>query len=558
MKTIMQWVMAAILISGVSVFTACSSDDDLKKENYVGTSALVLIAKTGSIDYFQQIESAFRAACQEKGMQALYYSTSGDNAYEEQVEAIKQLAEVKDKRIKGIIYVPCHGLNGESADAVVAAFAKKHDIPVVLLDSKANANSLARCPFFGTDNAAAGKAMVNEVKANKVAVFAVKNSPGIERAEAFKTLKPGADIYPCGENANSDIQAVLSLYDDFVFMNGTPLPAALDMLKQAGKNIYTFDIYDEFLDELIAGNLKFKGIMAQNTFLMTQKAVDAALAGTSQGEIVPTFFIDAFTINDDIVQPYLKFYNKPTAPVIDKLAEKIVGKWMTTDFDGQPELTNNKAVFTFLSATQAIVSTSRADYSAEYEKWAPRLETKVAIDGNKVTLTGRPNEHLTVVYGMNLSSIAAAEMKGIFKVAGFRDGKAVSDDTPHAMCWERITADYQQAILGIWEGHVTSDQGSEFDDGEDHRWEYKADGTYVYYRQDKNGEWVDDVNQMAEYFCDGTLLCTRWKNVGKGAAENREWWEIESIKDGVMKWTALRQREDGTTYTATFQMSKVK
>ena len=64
MKKIMQWVMAAILISGVSVFTACSSDDDLKKENYVGTSALVLIAKTGSIDYFQQIESAFRAACQ--------------------------------------------------------------------------------------------------------------------------------------------------------------------------------------------------------------------------------------------------------------------------------------------------------------------------------------------------------------------------------------------------------------------------------------------------------------------------------------------------------------
>ena len=28
--------------------------------------------------------------------------------------------------------------------------------------------------------------------------------------------------------------------------------------------------------------------------------------------------------------------------------------------------------------------------------------------------------------------------------------------------------------------------------------------------------------------------------------------------DGVMKWTALRMREDGTTYTAKFQMTKVK
>ncbi len=42
------------------------------------------------------------------------------------------------------------------------------------------------------------------------------------------------------------------------------------------------------------------------------------------------------------------------------------------------------------------------------------------------------------------------------------------------------------------------------------------------------------------------------------AEELREWWEIESISDGVMKWTALRQREDGTTYTATFEMTKVK
>ena len=40
--------------------------------------------------------------------------------------------------------------------------------------------------------------------------------------------------------------------------------------------------------------------------------------------------------------------------------------------------------------------------------------------------------------------------------------------------------------------------------------------------------------------------------------ERREWWEIESIENGVMKWKALRTREDKTTYTATFQMTKVK
>ena len=44
---------------------------------------------------------------------------------------------------------------------------------------------------------------------------------------------------------------------------------------------------------------------------------------------------------------------------------------------------------------------------------------------------------------------------------------------------------------------------------------------------------------------------------GAGNEEHREWWEIESIEDGVMKWKALRKNADGTTYTATFEMSKV-
>ncbi|MBR7049146.1 MAG: hypothetical protein IKI16_04765 [Prevotella sp.] len=68
---------------------------------------------------------------------------------------------------------------------------------------------------------------------------------------------------------------------------------------------------------------------------------------------------------------------------------------------------------------------------------------------------------------------------------------------------------------------------------------------------------MNSNDALAEYFVDGTLLCTRWKKT-IDSNELREWWEIESIKDGVMKWTALRMRENGTTYTATFQMTKVK
>jgi hypothetical protein len=93
-----------------------------------------------------------------------------------------------------------------------------------------------------------------------------------------------------------------------------------------------------------------------------------------------------------------------------------------------------------------------------------------------------------------------------------------------------------------------------FDDGQEHRWEYKADGTYVYYVKDGNN-WVPyATNTLNEYFVDGNLLCTRWIDNG---VENREWWEI-TIADGKMNWTALRQNEDGTTFTATFEMERVE
>ena len=126
-------------------------------------------------------------------------------------------------------------------------------------------------------------------------------------------------------------------------------------------------------------------------------------------------------------------------------------------------------------------------------------------------------------------------------------------DVENGIRFVKITANYRAAILGTWQGHCTS-EGSVFDDGEEHRWEYRADGTYVYDRRDGTA-WVPYGDDFAEYFVDGNLLCTRWRNSGE-ETENREWWEI-TIDGTQMHWTALRQNPDGTTFTATFEMSKV-
>lgn len=234
-----------------------------------------------------------------------------------------------------------------------------------------------------------------------------------------------------------------------------------------------------------------------------------------------------------------------------KLEEKIIGKWMIADLDGQAALTNKKSVLTFLSATEALLSTSRESYSSTGSKWSAYLECSVAIDGNKVTVTGHPNEHKTAVEEFTITAINGTEFTANHKLTITIDGTVVVNDE-RTIRYAKITADYTTAILGTWQGHCTS-EGSVFDDGQEHRWQYNADGTYVYYAKDGDN-WVPyEGNTLNEYFVDGKLLCTRWIDNGQ---ENREWWEI-TIDGTRMHWTALRQNPDGTTFTATFSMTKV-
>ena len=233
------------------------------------------------------------------------------------------------------------------------------------------------------------------------------------------------------------------------------------------------------------------------------------------------------------------------------LAENLIGKWMVDGLDGQPCPTNMKAVITFLSPTKAYGSLS--DFYSD--SWNSHASAEVVIDGNNVTLTAFENEHTIHITVTDIYSITDKDMrlKSDWKV--YINGEKVIDEVYDNEHYVRINDDYEKDIIGTWEGKVTSAE-DDHTDGELHRWEYRADGTFIYYNK-VGDEWVNNNDVLAEYFVDGILLCTRWKNTAD-SKEQREWWEIESIKDGVMKWTALRMRDNGTTYTATFQMTKVK
>ena len=233
------------------------------------------------------------------------------------------------------------------------------------------------------------------------------------------------------------------------------------------------------------------------------------------------------------------------------LAEKIVGKWMVAELDGKACPTNLKAVVTFDSPTKA--SGSLSDFYSE--SWNVDVEADVKIDGNKMIITAKEDDHTTHVLNVIVSSITDEDMVLSSEWTVLVDGKEAHKEVYEEERWERVTKDYEAAFLGEWEGKVTRDLGDETND-ELHRWECNADGTYSFFDLVDN-KWVEAPHYLADYFVDGTLLCTRWQDT-KDSEELREWWEIESIQDGVLKATALRVREDGSTYTATLQMTRVE
>ena len=235
----------------------------------------------------------------------------------------------------------------------------------------------------------------------------------------------------------------------------------------------------------------------------------------------------------------------------EQIEKSIIGTWIKSEVDGQPALTNEKTVFDIVSTTEAYESASRTDGATPF---AYNDEADIDINGNVVTITlTNPNPDVkSVVHEFAITGISDSEFTANRKFTRTIEG-ADPYINEEVVTYTKVNDNYSYDIIGKWEGRCTS-EGSVFDDGQDHRWEFKDDGTYIYYVK-KGDDWVPADAAEGDYFVAGNLLCGRWF---EGKTENREWWDI-AIDGDTMNWTALRENEeDGSTFTASFEMKKVE
>ena len=233
--------------------------------------------------------------------------------------------------------------------------------------------------------------------------------------------------------------------------------------------------------------------------------------------------------------------NKPATD----LSDKVQGKWIVADLDGEACPTSFKSVVTFESATKGCYSISEINTMT----WENRTPAEVTFHEDGFTAI-EEDGLFTSVLTATVNSITDNEMR-LTTEWTLTGGTEVLLHEFYTERWVRVTDDFEQSVIGTWEAQVQNENKQQT-----WRWEFKADGTYVFSLKDGDS-WQVFEDEMSEYFVDGSLLCTRWQHTAS-SDENRDWWEIVSIQDGQMKWTALRLDEDLTTHTETLELSKVQ
>ena len=567
MRTIKLWVMAATLVCGASVFTSCTSDTS---DNPVPVQPKnsVTVKEGGEVTPKVTVSPTTATEGQTVTLTAVngykFRRVEVDNA-SVTTEDNGQLIINKTLMTVPITWIQEEGtyltddelpgfkpITAEEAAQWVPTESDKENGAYFIYDFDAEGNMLYYGTLFGQD-AVAGEpgrmphnnmSSLSNGSALHVRFYYTSSATVIgDKTEATFQMPAGA--------ANVDVDMVRDMSVDVTAtMSNTEFSLkkegdAFVLTEGEGLTAILPEVYDEIGSPLVE----------------MQESIDYALQLQKQGNSADKWD-DVKTLSEGTFRWFITGIDSydgtltsvPFTLALEpdlNLAENIIGKWMVAELDGQACPTNLKAVITFESPTKAYGSLS--DFYSE--SWNNHASADVVINANNVTLTAFENEHTKHVTETVIYSITDDEMilKSDWKV--FVDGELVINEVYDKERYVRITNDFQDAIIGTWEGKVTSED-DEHTDGELHCWEYKTDGTYVYY-SNENGEWKAGTDFMSDYFVDGTLLCTRWKKTAD-SEELREWWEIESIENGVMKWTALRMREDGSTYTATFEMTKVQ
>ena len=142
--------------------------------------------------------------------------------------------------------------------------------------------------------------------------------------------------------------------------------------------------------------------------------------------------------------------NDDNLVVDNSLAEKIVGKWIHTDTDGEAVTTDMKSVYTFEKNGDAL----KGYYSmsmTESGVWAYNQETDVTVTGNNITLTSQLADGVTSVVELSDVIVSGNDLRFTAKTTLSKNGQVTATYGPRQKHFTKTEADYTETVIGLWD-----------------------------------------------------------------------------------------------------------
>lgn len=228
-----------------------------------------------------------------------------------------------------------------------------------------------------------------------------------------------------------------------------------------------------------------------------------------------------------------------TPPIQLDVEQNMAGKWGIVTQDAKPVASNDKQVITYVAGWSSTRSNSNPALSIN---WMSKTPFSCTVYGNKITEKVGAME-----YNTSVITISPTEMQADVTC---KDG---NNSSTHRYVFRKIDQDYAQGIIGLWEEKF---EVAGLPDETDHRWEFRADGTFVYYNRDvENAAWVVNPDMSANYVVDGNWLAMMRNDSKLG--EVRECWDL-TLEPNQMYWIALRNDSVGGKFNEQKQLMRIR
>lgn len=225
-------------------------------------------------------------------------------------------------------------------------------------------------------------------------------------------------------------------------------------------------------------------------------------------------------------------------------ANLLKGTWINTMVDEKNVLTDDTFVMEF-KADKTEMYAIGFQIDENNKSWIENSSYTYSVKGNEISITG--TDAFENSMQMEFKIISLDNDKLIFSVSNFLvNGEEIPDNKIYTC--NKVTKDYKDEFVGIWYGHNTIDENSYF------YWEYFDDGSFDFYYQDDNENWVKKDSNDGQYFLYGSFMVSNYSNDLLTGKQGRtfECWNF-TIDEDKMQWTGLRENN----IMVTFDMKKV-